>query len=185
MAPPRISKIHQRVQDRAADKVLSELGADGVPKGMPSNNFWDEAQNMQNISRDGLNKIGTVVADLAHGLSERPEAMQHVPDPKQVVQQLTLLSSDMDQHGQLLDALAKQHEGRQGSTTTPEDHANYMRVMQGYMTAYDLFETLVSNRAHDVSATIGRAIDQCNAVGQSDPNVISDAILVTKEQQHG
>ena len=183
MSAPKISRMHQRVIDKSQDKVLEPLNID--PK-MPENQFWNEAQDLYQRQLAGVDKIEGVIAELAEGVTQHPESMGFIDDPQRVVDDLRVISHDLQSQRQLLDRIHDTHKDRTGSTTTPEDHVAYLGVINQHTQAYEVFESVVIPTANRLAETIGAALQRVvpPVSAEQDPNVISDAV-VTSEQTHG
>ena len=185
-----LSKIHQRIQTKPEDRP--ELGQPSINIfSEQKNTFWDDANALY---EESIQAIATTHGQLVHFLNNvinDPERLPHIRDPQTLVQNINLLSKDIEQHVARLNAIHAKHADRKGSTTGPDDIMLIFKINGEYADALEVYDTLVSPTVAHIFEQIG-AIEELLAAKEAareaaaqaaltDVNVVSDVVIKSQE----
>lgn len=188
MTTPHISKMHQRVMDSAEGKREPQ-----APR-FQENTFWDDARNSYIAIMTGSERVEGQLAAILTDIKNSPEKLALVPDQRALAQTVTVLTRDLRDHFDRINAIYAEHKDRSGGTmvTTDEtgqpdvsDHMKLMDIQMRYSDAMKIYDANIVPVFVHILEQIG-VIDDLIAAQKAkaaqdalDPNVITDVQVKT------
>ena len=202
-----VSKMHQRVLDKAAIKagtlteddiqlrdLIKKIDASGPA---PDNDFWDKATDFYNLAKPATVQVSKDLADELTKFKDDPVRREKLKELGQepllasLVRQVTV---DTQTYLERLDTVFETHKDKQGGTKDGEEHVAMLNVNSMYHDAADVFHQLVIPNVNEIHELIGvteRAVaamaeqrqaelvsqEQAALAEAQDPAIVSDVVF--------
>lgn len=187
----KVSKLQQRL---ATPPVLRKPVISATPKaatGMfgatevaPKNNFWDLAQRSYEVSMAGIYRAHGQLVEYLQKLASTPELLSKVDNQSLLAQNIDLLKRDIASHIQRLSNIYQRHQGKRGSTVSPDDHALVIQINGLYADENEIYESTILPTVGHILEQVGaaEALLQLDSTGElqlqdpkaTDVNVVTD-----------
>lgn len=184
-----LSKMHQRLQTKVEERTA--LGDDFAKQ---TNTFWDDARALYEQSLEAINVTHGQLAQFLSYVIVDPARMALIKDPATLVNNINLLTRDISEHGNRLNAIFAKHSDRSGSTTGPDDTMLVIKLNGEYADALEVYQAVMMPTVAHIFEQIG-AIEELLANEQAtqaaaaaaaltDVNVVSDVTIKNEEAAH-
>jgi hypothetical protein len=178
MASPHISKIHERVRQRAAapdhasyvqkraddaaataeaveEAKLKDLINALDQQQLPPNDFWDRAENAYQVMRNTSVQASMDLADELSAYNQDLARSSTCRDPMRLAALITQLGDDTGKYLESLDTIHNDHADKTGGTVTGDDHMAVLKINERYGQAHDIFQTVVGPIVNEIHELIG------------------------------
>ncbi len=172
-----LSKMHQRLNQ--ATDTREKLGK--------SNTFWDDAAHMYQSSIQAIDTTHGTLALFLKEIIADPARLAMITDAQTLISNNNLLTRDIGEHVEHLNAIYETHKDKKGSSTDPDDHMLLLKVNGQYHDAIDVYNTTIMPTVTHIFEQIG-VIEQLIAQEEmkkkevearrlADPRHISDVVV--------
>jgi hypothetical protein len=187
MTVPKISKMHQRVNQSAKPEApLSKEAIEAREKrAIKANSFWDDAEALYRASYQGVLQVEAAILEALNTVAADPARLKLITQQDKLVATVNLLTRDLRAHLDRLDAIHERHKDKSGGAGSLEDIQVVLEINSEYQDAIGVYEgTIVPLNAQALRYLGGAADD---AVIQDIQDDASVAPVVTPEQEvsHG
>ena len=180
-----LSKMHQRLNDKADERKA--LGGQ-------NNTFWSDAHELHDKSLEAIEEThGRLASLLTHTLGD-PERLARITDPQTLTSNVMLLTRDVQEHVERINAIFAKHVERTGSTTGPDDVMEVISINGEYADALEVYQTVIMPTVMHIFEQIGAIEELIEAEeaakrdqalqAQCDVNVITDVQIKNESPAH-
>jgi hypothetical protein len=176
----KISKMHERLN--TAKQERAALGADDSIN--EKNTIWDDARNIYETSVLAIERANGQLASFLTDVVNSPEKLKLIKDPVMLKNNIDLLSRDIPDHRQRLDAIYAQHSDKTGGSTEPDEHMLGLNIYEQYRGAIELYDAVIMPTISHIFEQVGAAEElviasalekqQATVTALQDPSIISD-----------
>lgn len=139
MSTPKVSKMHARVNASTEEREFM----DALRKNPPPNKFWDDAQNVYEISMAGLEETHGNLVDHIQAMMSDPVRKAKITDMPGLLGNINLLTKDIKTHVDILNEIRALHADKTGGTITPEEHLEVIAINGRYHDAIEMYNTVI------------------------------------------
>lgn len=194
MTVPRISKMHQRVNQSAKPEGApsEEAIAAREKRAIKANTFWDDAESLYRASYEGVLQVEAAMLEALTTVAADPERLKLVTQQDKLTATVNLLTRDLRSHLDRLDAIHERHKDKSGGAGSLEDIQVVLEINSEYQDAIGVYEgTIVPLNAQALRYLGGAADESIVQDIQDDvapiPEVSDPVVTATPQQEisHG
>lgn len=150
----KVSKMQERL------RTPVEARAPRMPETKPTpNTFWDDAEALYRKSVLAIDKTHGELAQHLHMLINNDELYAKITDAAGLLTNVRIMTRDIDEHRNRLEAIHARHAGRRGTTLTRDDNTNVIQIHGQYTDALEIFENTIMPTVSHIFEQIGAAED--------------------------
>ena len=133
----------EKRQRKAAEKTIAV------------NTFWDDARDLYYKSVSAIDQTHGQLAHFLRTLVADPEKVAMIKDTAGLVNNINLLSRDIEEHSQRLAAIFATHSDKSGGTSTPDEHLSVIQIHGQYHDALEIYDTTIMPTVTHIFEQIG------------------------------
>lgn len=167
MAQKQLSKIHQRVLGKVSENPNKDK------KDVSNNNFWNDAEQHYVASIGAIAQVeGTLSVTLKQFTNDKAK-LALIKEPEALADNINILTKDILEHTDRLNAIHKKHCDRTGGTVTPDEHMELLSIHGEYADALEIYQANIIPTVTYILEQIG-ATEELIMSMATNPEVITD-----------
>lgn len=187
MTVPKPSKMQTRLASTVEERKIRDA-IESVSGGkIVANDFWDQAENLYQISINGIRQTHGLLVDHIKHIIADPEEKKKINDPMGLVANINLLTKDIQQHVNTLNAIHDDHKYKTGGSKDADDHMALLMINGRYSDALEMYNTVIMPTVTHIFEQINITNDLISQqiidtlakeeAAKADPNVITDVYV--------